>query len=279
MPAGRQAAQRAAGGRDQRPLQHHLAAQLGAALPEAPGETAQQEYRQHDREPRDVAAARKLVQGVQRRLRRVVVAAQVFGQALEVAGADHGQDFPATFGADLAQAVGHELVALGDDRPVQRRAAGGEFAEAGFQEIAFFQALDFFLFHRLVGQQAGAQAGDELGAAPEAQCAEGAAEGDADVAVHQGQAQATGLGADGRGLELGARLDLQLLGQAPLVGGQGQVGGDQAGLALAQDLEQVEFRQRVGVGQGAMALHVELDRDGVVAAAGKRRFHRVDAGL
>ena len=91
------------------------------------------------------------------------------------------------------------------------------------------------------------------------------------------QRQAALARADRGGLEFGAGLDAELLGEPALVGGEREVGGDQADLAFADDPEQVELRERVGIGQRAMALRVELDRDRVVAAAGDRGFDRVDA--
>ena len=70
----------------------------------------------------------------------------------------------------------------------------------------------------------------------------------------------------------------ELLGEAPLVGGQREVSGDQPGLSFSQYLEQVQLRQRVRVGKRAVALRIELDRDGVVVAAGDFRFYCIDAG-
>ncbi len=195
-----------------------------------------------------------------------------------MAGTDHRQHLACTFGADLAQARGHEAVALGDHGFVEGRTAGGEFAEARLQEIALLEFFDLLALDLFVGKQAGAEAGDQLGPTPESEPAEGALERDADVAVDQRQPQAAFVGALGGGLEFGAGFDAQLFGQAALVGGQGKIGGDQAGFSLAQDLEQVEFRQRIRVGHRPVPLGIEFDRDRVVAASGDCRFDRVDAG-
>ena len=83
--------------------------------------------------------------------------------------------------------------------------------------------------------------------------------------------------ADGRRLQLRAGLDAELFGEPALVRRQREVGGDEPGLALAQDLEQVELRQRVRFGQRAVALFVQFDRDRVVVAAGDFGLHRLDA--
>ena len=89
--------------------------------------------------------------------------------------------------------------------------------------------------------------------------------------------QATLRCADGRGLEFCAWFDAELFRQPALVGGECEIGGDQADLALADDLEQVELGHGLRIGQRAMALCIEFHRDGVVAAAGDRSLYRIDA--
>src|SRR5690606_19391756 len=99
----------------------------------------------------------------------------------------------------------------------------------------------------------------------------------ADLAVDQVHGQAARMAFLGGGLELGARLDAQLFGQAPLVGGQAEVGGEQRRLALADHLDQVQLRQRVRIAQRLHALEVELDRNRIERAGVDRRAHRVEA--
>ena len=199
-------------------------------------------------------------------------------QSRQVAGADHRQHAFRTR-RHLAQARGHVAVALGDHALVQRRAALRELAEGGLQDVAFLELLDLVLFHFLAAEQPGRQAGGQLHLAEEAEVAGGAAEGQADFAVDQLQAQAALLGDRGSTLEFGAGLDAKLLGQSALVSGQGEVGGEHCHAALADHLDQVELCQRIGIGKGLQPGLVELHCHGVEDAAVDGVFHRLDAGV
>ncbi|MNV40935.1 hypothetical protein D3C71_1325560 [compost metagenome] len=194
-------------------------------------------------------------------------------------GTDHGQHFALGRVVHFAQARCHVAVALADDGVVQGRALAGELAEAGFEHIALLELLDLVFAHFLGGEQASAQAHHQLDLAEEAQALRGTPEGQADLAVDQVHGQVAFVGQGDRALELGTRLDLELFGQAALVGGQGQVGGEQGDAALADHLDQVELGQRIRIGQCLQALRVQFDRDRIEAATFDRTFHRFDAGL
>src|SRR3546814_7436643 len=62
MPAGDRATQRAEAAGPQYPVQHQVGADVRATVPEAPGETAEHEQRQRDREPRDRGLLRQRLQ-------------------------------------------------------------------------------------------------------------------------------------------------------------------------------------------------------------------------
>lgn len=66
--------------------------------------------------------------------------------------------------------------------------------------------------------------------------------------------------------------------RAALVGGQGEVGGEQGDAALANHLDQVELGQRVRVAQRLQALRVQFNGHGVEATAVDGFLHRLDAG-
>ena len=104
------------------------------------------------------------------------------------------------------------------------------------------------------------------------------AQGDAHLPVDQEHGQSGRIGGFQRGAQLGARFHAQLVGQPLLVGGERQIGGDQAHLALAHHLQQVHARQGVGVAQGGMAAGAQLHRHGVEAAAGDQLAHGRLAG-
>ena len=277
MPAGDRAAQRAEDAGDQHPLQQQVRADVDATLPEAPGEAADDDGADDELHPRHPGFLLHLFQRFAHLGRRRGVVAQVFGQALEVARADHRQHLARARGR-FAQARGHVAVALGDDGLVELGRLARELAEARLQHVALLEPLDLVLADLVARQQAHQQARADLRAPPPAQALHRALEGQADVAVDELQGQATRAGIGGGGLELGAGFDAHLLGQPALVGRQRQVGGEQRRLALAQHLDQVHAPERVGIGHGLQALFVEFDRDGVVGAGGDRGAHRVDAG-
>ena len=102
-------------------------------------------------------------------------------------------------------------------------------------------------------EQAGRQAADACRSDPEADAAHGALERGADLAVDQPDRQVARFGAVHRRLHLGARLDAELVGQAALERRQRQVGRDHAGLALADDLEQVEIAERFRIAHRLVA--------------------------
>ena len=92
----------------------------------------------------------------------------------------------------------------------------------------------------LVDEQRRQQAAAELGARPPAQTMRSALESQADVAVDQVHGQLALACFHHGALEFRAWLDAELLGEATLIGGQREVGGEQRGLAGADDLDQVE---------------------------------------
>ncbi len=147
---------------------------------------------------------------------------QVTCHALQVAGAHHRQHVAAPSLRSRRRAAMYwsrsSISVAYSERRVTR-----EFAEARLQHVAFLQALDVVRRNLVIGEQAAAQPGDQLHPVPPAQRLQDAAEGDADVAIDQLQGQAACARFQRRRLELGARLDIELLGQPALVGGQGQV--------------------------------------------------------
>src|SRR3546814_19985210 len=81
MPAGDRATQRAEAAGPQYPVQHQVGADVRATVPEAPGETAEHEPRQRDREPRDRGLLRQRLQPFDDGGRRLCVLAQMPCQA------------------------------------------------------------------------------------------------------------------------------------------------------------------------------------------------------
>ena len=193
-----------------------------------------------------------------------------------MAGANHCEHVACVIAA-FAQFRGHVLVAFVDQGGVQRRRVLGELAEAGFQHVAFLQALDVFAGHVVVGEQTAGQAADQLHPVPPAQAVQDAAEGDAHIAVDQLQRQSARCGFDRCGFQFGAGFDVQLFGQPALIRGQCQVGGKRGDLAFANHLDQVELGQGVRLGQRLVPLLVEFHGHRVEAAAVDCRAHRIDA--
>ncbi len=158
--------------------------------------------------------------------------------------------------------------------------SAGEFAEARFEHVALLELLDVLRADFLVGEERRrcrpppSLARDHQPSRLEARLK---------VRPTSRSIRCTGRSRcarfQHRALEFGAGFDAELFGQAALVGGEGQVGGEQRGLAGADHLDQVEPRQRVRIGQGLQALRVEFDRDRVEGAAADRIAHRFHAGL
>ncbi|MNV37240.1 hypothetical protein D3C71_1287530 [compost metagenome] len=194
-------------------------------------------------------------------------------------GADHCQHFALGRVVHFAQARGHVAVALADDGLVQGRAFAGELTEAGLQHVALLELFDLVLAHFVGREQACAQARHQLDPAEEAQSLRGAFEGQPDFPVDQVHRQVAFVGQRHRALELGAGFDPQLLGEAALIGGQCQVGGEQGHAPFADHLDQIQLGQGIGVGQRLQALRIQLDGDRVETATADRALHRLHAGL
>ena len=278
MTTGQQAAQAGQAAGIHRPGCQQLGAYAQAAAVEAYADAGRHDRQDAQREPRDVALLRHRLQlGAQRR-RCLGVGFQVACQTRQVAGSDHCQHFALARVVFFAQAGGHVAVALADDGFVQRRALACELTEARFQHVALLELLDLVLAHFLGREQAGAEAGNQLQLAEEAQPLRRAAEGQANLAVDQVHRQVAFAGEFHRTFQLGTGLDVELLGQATLIGGQSQVGGEQGDAALADHLDQVELGECVGVAQRLQALRVQLDGNGIEAAAVDGFFNGLDAG-
>ena len=80
------------------------------------------------------------------------------------------------------------------------------------------------------------------------------------------------------GPHFSARLDAELIGDPALVGAECQVGHDQAGLALADDLVEVEVSPFALGGEGVVTRLAKLHRDGVVIAGFGQKLHCIGAG-
>ena len=281
MSAGERASDRTEAAGQQHPVQHQVGTDIESAAPEAPGEAAEHERGEHDREPRNRGFFLDGFELLANHGRCGVVIAKVLRHALQVACADHRQHFAGTAfcGRRFAQACGHVAIALGDDRVVQRRAVAGEFAEARFEHVALLEFLDLVAADFLVAEQRCDQSAAKLGAPPPAESRRRTLEGDADVAVDQVQREVAFARIERRGLQFGAGFDPQLFGEPALVRGEAEVGGEQRGLAFAQHLDQVELGQRIGIGQRRKPLRIQFDGDGVVTPAGDRSTHRVQARL
>ncbi len=144
----------------------------------------------------------------------------------------------------LAQARCHVAVAFGDQRFVQRRRFPGEFAEHAAEEIALLEFLDLILADVFARQQAAAKPADDAEAIEETDAAVRALERDADFAIDQPDRQAARFGAVDGHLHLGAGLDAELLGEPALERRQREIRRDEAGLALADHLEEIEITKR-----------------------------------
>src|SRR5690606_37684040 len=85
----------------------------------------------------------------------------------------------------LAQASGHVAVTLGDQGFEQRWRLLGEFTEHAAEHVAFLEFLDLAFLNLLAGDQAAGEAADDAEALEEGDAADGALEGDADLAIDQ----------------------------------------------------------------------------------------------
>src|SRR6478672_5748949 len=93
MTAGRQAAKRATDGSRYEPGSDEGAAKCRAAMVITPADRADDQYSDDESEPRNVALRRHPVEFDEYRRFRVLVAAQVLRQPLQVTRADHRQHF------------------------------------------------------------------------------------------------------------------------------------------------------------------------------------------
>ena len=166
----------------------------------------------------------------------------------------------------LAQARGHVAVALGDDGFVELRAVAGEFAEAGLEHVALLELLDFVV-RRLPRRRTAPASRPPPSLARPHQPSRAIAR--LKVRPTSRSIRCTGRSRSRASstalLEFRAWFDAQLFGEAALVGGERQVGGEQRGLAGADDLDQVELGQRVGIGQ-----RLQARRSSSTATASKR---------
>ncbi len=122
-------------------------------------------------------------------------------------------------------------------------------------------------------EQASAEAADDAETVEKADAAIRALQGDADFAIDQPDRQPARFGAVDRGFHLGAGLDAELLGEAALECRQRKIRGDEAGLALADDLEQIEIAKRFGIAQRTETRFAQLDGDRVERFALEHRAH------
>ena len=187
MPARGEATDRAQRAGDQHPVQHQVRADFETAAPEAPRESTDHEERQDHGEPREGRLLLHRFEFRTHRERRGRVFLQVLRHALQVARADDRQHFARTVrGARaFAQARGHVAVAFADHRFVQDGAFVGEFAEAGFEQVALLQLLDFVVADFFIAEQRRDDAATEFRAPPPTQALRCTLEREADIAVDQ----------------------------------------------------------------------------------------------
>jgi hypothetical protein len=196
----------------------------------------------------------------------------------EMAGADDDehatQRLPRAF---FAQARGHERVALGDQAAIQRFGLLREFAECALQHVALLEFLDFLLSDVAAFEQTRDEAGKDAKPVAQAHAAIRALERCADLAIDQPQRFAALFGQISRRLHFGAGLDPELFGETALIRRQGEVRCDHSGLAVADDLEQIQVAPGFAIAHRAEAGVAQFHGDRVELAAFDQRTYRSDA--
>jgi hypothetical protein len=178
----------------------------------------------------------------------------------------------------LPQPGGHVAVALGDQRLVQLRRVLGELGEGGLEDVALLELLDRLFVDLVRAHHAQGQPAHQVEAFVPRHAGVAAPQRRREVAVDQLQREIVGFGGDCGGAHFGARFDAKLLGDAPLVGAQGQVGHDQPRLAFAQHAIQVEVGPLALRRERIVAGLAQFHRNGVEPARGGQFAHGVSAG-
>ena len=160
---------------------------------------------------------------------------------------------------------------------LERRHGLTDLGQQRFQHILLLHALDVRL-RDVIGLTHGEQQlREQLYAAPPPHGVPGARQGGADVPVRQADAGAHGIGALHRLEHLRARRHVHFPGDPLLKGGEQEVGQQQEGFLVLDDLDDVHVPPAVFLAQRLVAGGAQLDADGVGLFAGDHRFDQQDA--